>query len=196
MSKYVSRFLLVFAVLFALGPASFLPTLSAHTPAFSANRPTSSHTPALPELIRLSPFAAGAIKVKDAGTVAAKWKNRAGAAQQDYSNGVSAAAGDWEAKSAAAEDVYRAAVTDAAAKGMYGRGVRGSAGKYQKNATTLGPQRFAQGVAAATDSMAAGIAPVLQTIAALTLPPRGVKGTNQERSNIVATALRKMKVGS
>jgi nucleoid-associated protein YgaU len=196
MSKSVSRFLLVFAVLFALGPASVLPTLSAHTPTFSADRPTPSHAPTLPELIRLSPFAAGAIKVKDAGTVAAKWKTRAGNAQGDYAAGVAAAAGDWEAKSAAAEDVYKAAVTDAASKGLYGRGVRGSAGKYQKNATTLGPQRFQQGVANATDAMAAGIAPVLQTIAGLTLPPRGVKGTNQERSNIVATALRKMKVGS
>jgi hypothetical protein len=86
-------------------------------------------------------------------------------------------------------------VIEAASKNRYGAGVRGSAAKYQKNATTLGPQRFQAGVANAQDAMASAIAPVLQTIAGLTLPPRGVKGTNQERSNIVATALRKMKVG-
>lgn len=196
MSKSVYRFVLVFACVFAMGPASFLPSLSAHTPTFSAERPNTPTGPALPDLVRLSPMAGMAIKVKDAGSVAAKWKTRASAASGDYAAGVQGAGADWEAKSAAAEDVYKQAVTQAASTGQYGRGVRGSAGKYTKNATTLGPQRFQAGVANAQDAMAGAIGPVLQTIAGLTLPPRGVKGTNQERSNIVATALRKMKVGS
>jgi hypothetical protein len=195
MSKTFQKFLLVFVCLWALGPATFLPTLSAHTPTVSADSPSAPHAPALPNLLHLSPLLLGSIKVKDAGTVAGKWKGRAGAASGDYGTGVASAAGDWEAKTLAAEDNYKQSVVDAASKGRFGAGVRGSAGKYQKNATTLGPQRYTQGVANAQDAYAGAMAPVLQTIAGLNLPPRGVKGTNQERSNIVATALRKMKVG-
>jgi hypothetical protein len=189
-------FLLGLLCITALGPAAVLPTLSAHSPTFSADRPTDAPRPVPGDLVRLSPVTAMAIKVKDAGTVAGKWKTRAGAASADYANGVAGAAGDWEAKSAAAEDTYRAAVTDAAAKGRYGAGVRGSAGKYQKNATTLGPQRFQQGVANAQDAYAGAMGPVLSAIASITLPPRGIRGNNQERSNIVAMALRKLKVGA
>jgi hypothetical protein len=196
MLKTVHRFLFVLAVIAALSPATFLPRLSAHTPTVSAESHQVPTAPGPADALRLSPLLCGAIKVKDAGTVAAKWKTRASAASGDYSTGVQGAAQDWEAKSTAAEDVYKQAVTDAASKGRYGQGVRGSSGKYLKNATTLGPQRFQAGVANAQDAMAGAIAPVLQTIAGLNLPPRGVKGTNQERSNIVATALRKMKVGS
>jgi hypothetical protein len=74
--------------------------------------------------------------------------------------------------------------------------VRGSAAKYQKNATTLGPQRFQQGVANAQDAYAGSMGPVLQAIAGINLPPRGIRGNNQERSNIVATTLRKLKFGA
>jgi hypothetical protein len=196
MFKSAKTFLLALLCITALGPATVLPTLSAHSPTFSADRPTDAPGPALPDLLRLSPGVIGAIKVKDPGTVAAKWKTRAGAAQTDYANGVAGAAGDWEARSAAAEDTYRAAVTDAAAKGRYGQGVRGSAAKYQKNATTLGPQRFQQGVANAQDAYAGSMGPVLQAIASINLPPRGIRGNNQERSNIVATTLRKLKFGA
>jgi hypothetical protein len=38
--------------------------------------------------------------------------------------------------------------------------------------------------------------PVLQAIASINLPPRGIRGNNQERSNIVASALRKLKFGA
>jgi hypothetical protein len=196
MSKRFNVFCVAVLCMIALGPASFMPRLSAHAPAFTADTPAApvSHGPGSLQL--LSPMAAMGIKVKDIGTVAAKFKTRAQAAQADYAKGVEGAAGEWEAKSAAAEDVYKAAVVDAASKGRYGAGVRGSAGKYQKNATTLGPQRYQQGIGNAQDAYAQAMAPVLQTIAGLNLPPRALKGQNQERSNIVAMALRKMKVGA
>jgi hypothetical protein len=196
MFKSAKTFLLALLCITALGPASFLPRLSAHSPTFSADRPTDAPRPGPGDLVRLSPVTAMAIKVKDPGTVAGKWKTRAGAARGDYATGVTGAAGDWEARSAAAEDTYRAAVTEAASKGRYGAGVRGSAGKYQKNATTLGPQRYQEGVANAQDAYAGAMGPVLQAIASINLPPRGVRGTNQERSNMVATALRKLKFGA
>jgi hypothetical protein len=180
----------------AVGPAVSLPTLSAHAPTLTADSPAQPHAPGLPELAPAPLGFAMAIKVKDVGSIAAKFKTRAQAAQGDYGTGVAGAAADWEAKSAASEDLYKQAVTDAANKGRYGHGIRGAGAKYQKNATTVGPQRYAQGVANAQDAYAQGMAPVLQTIAGLNLPPRQPKGMNGERSNIVATALRRLKVGA
>jgi hypothetical protein len=196
MFKTAKTFLLALLCITALGPAAVLPTLSAHAPTLSADRPTDAPRPSPVDVVRLSPVTAMAIKVKDPGTVAAKWKTRAGSAQGDYATGVANAAGDWEAKSAAAEDTYKAAVTEAASKGRYGAGVRGSAAKYQRNATQVGPQRFQQGVANAQDAYAGAMGPVLQAIASINLPPRGIRGNNQERSNIVATTLRKLKFGA
>ena len=192
-----SRLLLLGLLCITLwGPASFLPTLSAHQPVFSAERSTPQNRPGLPDLTPLSPLAGMAIKVKDIGTVAKKFKDRASAAAGDYGNGVAGAAGEWEAKSTAAEELYKQAVVEAAGKGRYGQGVRGSAAKYQKNATTLGPQRYTQGIGNAQDAYAQAMAPVLQTIASVNLPPRQIKGMNGARSEAVAVALRKMKVGA
>jgi hypothetical protein len=136
------------------------------------------------------------IKVKDPATIAAKWKTRASAAAPDYGTGVAGAAGSFESAAVAANDTYKQAVTAAAAKDRYAKGVTGSGAKWQKNATTLGVQRYPTGVANAQDAMAAGIAPVVQTLNSLTLPPRGVKGNNAQRSQIVADALHKMKYGA
>jgi len=183
-----------------VGAFALLPVLSA--PAVAASRPTLSpvSAPAAPPLRRgledlfLLGTVVGLI-VKDAGTVAAKYKTRASAAQPDYAAGVAAGAAHFEQNAIAAEDRYKAGVTDAAARGAYGKGLRGSGAKYQKNATTLGPSRFAQGVANAQDAYAAGMQPVLTALSAITLPPRQVKGMNQERANIVATRLRALKTG-
>lgn len=180
----------------ALGPALTLPALSAHAPTLTA---PASPAPDAPRHSPFTPFALpaiGAIKVKDAATVAAKWKTRAQAAQQDYVTAASAAGATMEANAIAAEPTYTAAVTAAASAGHFSKGLRGSGAKYNKNVAAVGGTRFQQGVANGQDAMAAGIAPVLQTIAGLTLKPRGIKGTNQENSNIVATALHKAKFGA
>jgi hypothetical protein len=192
-----SRLFLAFAVgVLTLGPALSLPRLSAFSPVLSAPAAPGSHVPGAPSVWQLAPLTLGTIKVKDVTTAAKKFKDRASAASTDYANGVQGAGADWEAKSAAAEDLYKNAVVDAAAKGRYGAGVRGSGAKYTKNATQLGPQRYQTGIANAQDAYAQAMGPVLQTIAGLNLPPRQLPGMNAERSNIVATALRKMKVGS
>jgi hypothetical protein len=136
-----------------------------------------------------------AIKVKDAGTISPSGRAARRQAQADYGSGVANAGADWEAGATAAEDTYGAAVTQAVADKRYGKGVRGSAGKYQKNASTLGPQRYGQGVGAAQDAYASGMAPVLSTLASIQLPARNVKGNNQQRSQLVADRLRAMKLG-
>lgn len=133
--------------------------------------------------------------VKDVGAIAAKYKTRAQGAQADYASGVQAGAQSWEQNTAAAEARYTQGVADAAARGAFGKGVRGAGAKYLKNATTLGPSRFGTGVANAQDAYAAGMQPVVAALSAIQLPPKQVKGMNQERANIVATRLRALKTG-
>lgn len=195
MTNRFRHFALAVLCIFLLSPASSLPTLSAHRPTLTADTPAAPASHRLPTLPLLSPLAGVAIKVKDVGSIAQKFKTRASAAQGDYGTGVANAGADWEANSVAAEDNYGASVTQAVADKRYGKGVRGSAGKYVKNATTLGPQRYGTGIANAQDAYAAGMQPVIAALQAINLPPRQVKGNNAERSNIVATRLRAMKLG-
>lgn len=141
----------------------------------------------------LSVAALGAsIKMRDMGFLANKFATRAGAASNDYKSGVETAGADWEQGAIAGEDNYKAGVNDAMARGAFGKGVRrAGAGKYTKNASQLGPQRYQQGVANAKDEWAKGFAPVAQVLAGLNLPPKGPKRSpaNQNRSNMVQTAL-------
>lgn len=156
-----------------------------------------SHAPASPW--HLLPFGAiGAIKVKDTGTIAAKFKNRAAAASQDYAAGVAGAAGDWESNTAAAEANYEQGVQESIGRKAFGKGVRGAGSKFAENAKTLGTQRYPTGVANAEGAYARGVGPFLDTIKSIALPPRGPKGSaqNQERANVVAKALRARKVGA
>jgi hypothetical protein len=140
----------------------------------------------------------GAIKVKDAGAVAEKYRTRASAAAGDYKTGVQQAGGDWEAGARAGEGNYEQGVTEAISKKRYGRGIAAAgAAKYVKNATELGATRYPQGVQQAVPAFTAGIQPVLARIASITLPPRGPRRSpqNQQRANAVAMELGKMKDG-
>lgn len=139
-----------------------------------------------------------AITVKDTATVAAKFATRAQAAAPDYGKGVQGAGQKWLDASSRAEPNYVAGVQAAAAAGRYGKGLQkhGST-KYQTNATNLGTQRYGPGVANAQNSYASGVDPYLNVIKGLDLPARGPKGSaqNYQRSQAVAVALRKAKVG-
>jgi hypothetical protein len=138
-----------------------------------------------------------AIKVKDPGVSAAKFSTRAAAAAQDYATGVSAAGQDWETGTVAAEGNYEAAIADAIQRKSFGKGVRAAGGaKFATNASTTGAQRFPQGVRNAQGTWQNGVAPYLQTIANVSLPPRRPKGdpANMARVQAVTDALRKKKV--
>jgi hypothetical protein len=138
----------------------------------------------------------GAIKVKDAGTLAAKYAARAGAATKEYTDGVAQAGGDWEAGARAAEGSYEQGVQAAIGRKAFGKGI-GAAGaaKYQARAVQLGGQRYGPGVQVGKDAWAQQTAPYLQKIASLALPPRGPRRSpaNQARANMVASELGKMK---
>ena len=139
-----------------------------------------------------------AIVVKSAGEVATKWRTRAAAAGADYTKGVQGAGQAWEAGARAGAANYRDAVTQAAGEGRYERGIgQAGAARYLKKAVDVGSVRYGPGVNAAEGDMAAGIGPVLQTIASIELPARRPKGdpSNINRSAAIGIRLHAMKIG-
>ena len=138
------------------------------------------------------------MRIKDIGSIAKKFVQRASVAAGDYKAGVEAAGADWLANTAAAGDNFAAGVQAAIADHRFEDGVReaGSA-KFTSRAGTLGAQRYPTGVGASEADFAKGVNPYLQVLSSLTLPPRRPKGDpgNMARANAVAMALRAAKVG-
>lgn len=197
--RHSARLVLILAALvLGAGPVLALPVAHAAGPALQAPAAPASTATQLVQVLALGAGAFGAIRIKDAGSLAKKFVQRASQAAGDYTEGVKAAGADWEAATTASEDNYKMGVTQAAADGRFGKGVReAGAGKYTQRASTLGAQRYPTGVGAAEGDWAKGTQPYLQTLSGLTLPPRRPKGDpgNFARSNAVATALRAQKVG-
>jgi len=137
------------------------------------------------------------IKVKDVSVATSKFTQRAAAAASDYQAGVQGAGEDWQRNTAASAENYNAAVQDAISRNAFARGVSAAGGaKFAQKASTTGARRFPEGVREGGPAFAAGVTPYLQTIAALTLPPRRPKGdpANFARVQAVGEALRRRKV--
>jgi hypothetical protein len=131
--------------------------------------------------------------------VGPKWKNRASAAATDYASGVSAPLRDWATNAAAAEGAWKQGVTDAAARGAFGAGVRkAGTGKWQGKATTLGARRYPEGVAAAEKDYVDAFKPYYDALSKIELTPRGPRGDprNYDRVKQIGDALRKVKTGA
>jgi len=181
-----------------ISPTVGMPAL--HAASLSVQAPTHASSPVSTPLAWLGgALAIGmAIKVKDAATVAAKYKTRASAAAPDYKAGVQSAGADWEAGARAGEGNYEQGVQEAIGKKRYGRGIAAAgASKYVNNSVNLGASRYPSGIANAEAAYTQGIQPVLQRIAGLNLPPKGPRRSpqNQARANMVALELGKMKDG-
>jgi len=135
------------------------------------------------------------LKVRTAQASADKFKRNAGGASDAYKTGVSTAGPDWLAHTAASSDVYAQATTDAISRGAFAKGVaKAGATKYTDRATNLGAGRYVSGITAGAAQYQAGIQPYLDVLSNLQLPPKHVKGQNQERANAVAIALRSKKI--
>lgn len=140
-----------------------------------------------------------AIAVKDVTASAQKFVQRAQAAGGDYSAGVANAGGKWAANTKGSAQTWALGVQEAITNGRYANGINQTTQtKYQTRASTVGAQRYPQGVAGSQQSWATGVAPYLQTIANLTLPPRQPKGSpnNYQRVQAVGDALRAKKLGT
>lgn len=121
-----------------------------------------------------------------------KFVTRAAAAVDAYHDGVLNPRQDWQASTLAAKERHRKAVTESLARDDWSRAIGNTPSSYQQQqAATLGPARFSQGVSQAGDKYERAVTPYLDTIAGLSLPPRGPKGdpTNMKRAEMVASAL-------
>jgi hypothetical protein len=137
------------------------------------------------------------MQIKSADVIAAKYATRGAAAGPDYAAGVNAPRNPWAASTTAASDAYSAGVQAAVANGSFVKGVTNAGdAKWQRKAAGVGAQRYPAGVTAAKQDYSTGVAPYLQVLAGLQLPPRGAKGNpgNMQRAVAVATALRNKKI--
>lgn len=135
---------------------------------------------------------------KSIQTTVDKWRSRSAVATQDYAAGVTRSGVDWQGPTLAAADAYAVGVQEAIGQGRFARGVQAAGNsRWQNRAREVGSQRFGPGVAASVDRYQQGFAPFLNTIAGITLPPRGPRGSagNLQRVQLIADALHQQRIG-
>jgi hypothetical protein len=137
------------------------------------------------------------MNIKSADVIAKKYASRGGAAGGDYAAGVQTPRVPWQAATVAAEQNYAAGVQAAIGNGSFRKGVTAAGdAKWSRKASGVGAQRYGPGVQAAAPDYASGVAPYLDTLKNLTLPPRAPKGdpSNVQRVATIAAALRARKL--
>lgn len=128
--------------------------------------------------------------------IAEKWATVTPQRSTQYADGVKNPKKDWATEATAAEERYKAGVTQAANEGRYGKGVsKSGTKKWQEMASKKGPSRFAEGVMVAKPDYLKGFSPYAEEIAKTELPPRGPKGdpANINRVATIASVLHKKK---
>lgn len=129
------------------------------------------------------------IKVKDPGAAATKWVSKATNAQADYKAGVMAPKQDQNAAAIASADLWQTSVSSTAAKNAFTSGLR-TAGLqgWQTGATVKGAAHYPDGVRAAQTKYQTNVTPFLQAIAGLTLPAKGIRGSDSNIARVTAVA--------
>ena len=138
-----------------------------------------------------------AIKVKPLSEVVSKWADVTPGRTSYYEKEATIAGDDWEKGATAASTAFKAAVTSANIEAMFKGGIkRAGAAKYNRKVKDVGVARFGPGVSAARPDYESGVAPMLATIGAITLPARAPRGSeaNLARVRIVATELNKKRL--
>lgn len=128
---------------------------------------------------------------------AAKWRQRAQAAQQDYIEGIRRPRRRWLEATTAAANAWAQGVQQALADGRWNRAITSEAEAFwRQRAENIGPQRYAQGIQTSGDRYERNFAPYRQVIESLQLPDRGPVGdpSNIQRVAIVAAALHEAKL--
>ena len=137
-------------------------------------------------------------EIKDVSKVASKWARVTPMRAEDYKIGVQDPRRDWAKQAIAQKEVWKGAITEAATKDLYAKGIAAAGTeRWKEKALAKGPGRFSEGVMVAGPDFEKGFAPYADVIRATTLPPRFPKGDprNIARVSTIATALRAKKVG-
>ena len=133
-----------------------------------------------------------AIDVKSAADTQKKWGEVTPSRSTEYGANAAAAGSRWEQATLAAAPNFGAAVRAGNIEARQSAGVRrAGAGKYSRKIRDVGAGRFGSGVSAAVQDYGTAVAPYLQTIAGVDLPPRRPRGDpgNYQRVNTVGSAL-------
>lgn len=130
---------------------------------------------------------------------AERWARRAAQATPDYVAGVQSPRQSWAQATTAAEASWQAGVQQAISDKRWTRAVQQAGDQtWQQKTVAKGQSRFAEGVSQAQPDYQQGVAPYLQVIESVQLPPRGPKGDprNIERVRVLAQALRARKLAA
>lgn len=137
-----------------------------------------------------------AVRTASAAAAGDKWKAVTPGRMNYYVQGVQGGAQAYEEGVRGAGDRYAAGVTQAISDRMWESGVEGKGSKFAMKAASIGGGRWSEGVNKAQSDYTTAIAPFLQAINGMSLPPAGPKGYagNYARSQAVGEALRAVKV--
>lgn len=139
-----------------------------------------------------------AIDIKSASNIAQKWADVTPGRSRQWQDEVRATSDeDWSNPATAAAPIWEQGVTQAAANDQFAKGIEAKRTKWRRKSLAVGPARFGPGVRAAQGDHEAGFAPYRETIAAVTLSPRGPRGApgNYERVREVGEALHSKRTG-
>lgn len=135
-----------------------------------------------------------AIRALDA--IARKWATVTPQRSADYEAGVKEPKVSWSAMTLAANDAWKAGITDAVSRNAFHKGVsKAGNAAWQEGAVLKGVLRWGPGVQIAEPKYSAGFAPYHAAISRLTLPPRFARRDprNMARVTAVVEALKKVK---
>lgn len=138
-----------------------------------------------------------ALEIKSLGRASEKWKRQSAAATPEFETGVRETKKDWAQNTLDANENYKTQIAKSIANDSFAKGVaKAGTDTWRTNTLTKGPQRWAAGIAGATQKYEAGFAPFRDVIANLTLTPRGPKGSQQNLQRVaeVTNALHEKKV--
>jgi hypothetical protein len=128
---------------------------------------------------------------------AAKWRQRAALAQQDYLEGVRRPRRPWREATVDAVQAWIQAIQQAITDGRFLRGLTPEAEQFWRTRIeSVGATRYTQGIQTSGDRYERNFAPFRQVIESIQLPPRGPVGdpANIERVRIIAQALHEAKL--
>ena len=129
-------------------------------------------------------------KVPDASSAANKWASRIAVSTSEYSAGVKRT-GDWQTKTAAANENYKAGVSKAVANDSFAKGVSATSNSEWQNKAAAASSDWSSGASAAKADMQNAMSKVLSSIASASMPDRAPRGSdsNYERVRAIGSKL-------
>jgi len=137
------------------------------------------------------------MRVMTMSEITDKWNRRAGAATQDYAQGVKTPRNAWQESTLSAVAAYEQGIADSIANNLFVKGVQKSSNAEHLNrCLTLGVQRYGPGVRESQARYTRGFTPYHAALTSLELPPRGPRGSSQnyDRVRKIGEALHSLRI--